>query len=63
MRAPENTDSYMTSFSLPLELRGRVDALRLARAQRQGGLPLPLRFIILEALEALVERELGVVTQ
>jgi hypothetical protein len=62
MRVPEDTESYMTSFSLPLDLRGRVDALRLARAQREGGLPPSLRLVILEALEALIERELGEVT-
>jgi predicted DNA-binding protein len=57
MRAPETAQSYMTSFALPLELRARLDALRAARAQREGGLPPPLRTIVLEALEMLVEHE------
>ncbi len=51
-------ESYMTSFALPLELRSRLDALRLQRAQRECGVPPPLRTLILEGLEGLLEREL-----
>lgn len=59
MRTPESNESYMTSFALPRQLRARVDALRLHRAQGQGGLPPTLRSLVLEGLEMLVERELG----
>jgi hypothetical protein len=59
MQRIEGAESYMTSFLLPIDLRGRLDVLRMARAHREGRLPPPLRSIILEALESLVERELG----
>ena len=55
MKAPE---TYMTSFALPLALRSRLDALRMARAEQEGGPPPPLRTLILESLEGLLEREL-----
>jgi hypothetical protein len=55
MKAPE---TYMTSFALPLDLRSRLDALRLQRAQRESGVPPSLRTLILESLEGLLEREL-----
>ncbi len=58
MRTPESTESYITSFALPREVRSRLDALRLARAQREGGGPPPLRSLILEGLEELLAREL-----
>jgi hypothetical protein len=52
-------DTYMTSFALPLELRSRLDALRLQRAQRECvGLP-SLRTLILEGLEHLLAHELS----
>jgi hypothetical protein len=51
-------DSYMTSFALPLELRSRLDALRLQRAQRECGVPPSLRTLILEGLEHLLAHEL-----
>lgn len=50
--------TYLTTFSMPLEMRARLDALRLARAQREGGLPPYMKDVILEALEQLLEREL-----
>jgi hypothetical protein len=46
MQRIEGTESYMTSFLLPIDLRGRLDVLRMARAHREGGLPPPLRSII-----------------
>jgi hypothetical protein len=55
MKTPE---TYMTSFALPLELRSRLDALRLQRAQRESGVPPSLRTLILEGLEHLLAHEL-----
>lgn len=56
MKTPE---TYMTSFALPLELRSRLDALRMARAEQEGGPPPALRTLILEGLEGLLAREMG----
>ncbi len=56
MKAPE---TYMTSFALPLDMRARLDALRMARAEQEGGPPPPLRTLILESLERLLAREMG----
>lgn len=56
MKTPE---TYMTSFALPLELRSRLDALRMARAEQEGGPPPPLRTLILEGLEHLLAYELS----
>ena len=39
-------------------MRSRLDALRMARAQREGGAPPPMRSLILEGLEGLLAREL-----
>lgn len=58
MRTPGPTESYVTSFALPRGIRSRLDTLRLARAQREGGAPPPLRALILEGLEGLLAREL-----
>lgn len=58
MRTPGPTESYVTSFALPRDMRSRLDALRLARAQRDGGAPPPMRSLILEGLEGLLAREL-----
>ena len=51
--------SYMTSFEIPYALRARVDALRLARAQREGGLPSTMKDVVIEALELLLVRDAG----
>ncbi len=59
MRIPGATLSYMTSFALPLATRSRVDVLRLARAERDGGPPPSLRAVLLEGLELLLAREEG----
>jgi hypothetical protein len=58
MRTPGPTESYVTSFALPRDMRSRLDDLRLARAQRDGGAPPPLRSLILEGLEGLLAHEL-----
>lgn len=63
MRTPGPTQNYVTSFSLPRDMRSRLDALRMARAQREGGAPPPLRALILEGLEGLLARELYEVTR
>ena len=55
MKIPE---TYMTSFALPLDMRARLDALRLQRAQRECGVPPSLRTLILEGLEHLLAHEL-----
>jgi hypothetical protein len=47
----------MTSFEIPYALRARVDALRLARAQREGRLPPTMKDVVLEALELLLVRD------
>jgi hypothetical protein len=39
-------------------MRSRLDVLRMARAQREGGAPPPMRSLILEGLEELLAREL-----
>jgi hypothetical protein len=49
--------SYMTSLEIPYALRARVDALRFARAQREGGLPPTMKDVVLEALELLLIRD------
>lgn len=50
------TKTITTSVVLPIELRVRLEHLRLARAQR--GMKLPrLRDLVLEALNALVAGE------
>lgn len=50
------TKTITTSVAIPVELRVRLEHLRLARAQR--GIKLPrLRDLVLEALNALVARE------
>lgn len=58
MRTPGTIESYVTSFALPRGMRSRLDALRMARAQREGSAPPPLRSLILEGLEGLLAREL-----
>lgn len=63
MRTPRAIESYVTSFALPRDVRSRLDALRLARAQREGGAPPALRSLILEGLEGLLARELDDVTR
>ena len=57
MRTPGTIQSYTTTFALPRDLRSRLDTLRLARAQREGGTPPTLRALILEGLEGLLARE------
>jgi hypothetical protein len=59
MRTPGPATAYITSFALPLDLRSRLDALRMARAEREGGSQPPLRELILEGLEGLLAREMG----
>lgn len=59
MRTPGPTSAYMTSLQLPRTTRSRMDALRLARADRDGGPPPSLRSILLEGVELLLEREEG----
>jgi hypothetical protein len=58
MRTPGTIESYVTSFSLPRDMRSRLDNLRLVRAQRDGSAPPPMRSLILEGLEGLLAREL-----
>jgi len=57
MRTPGPTEFYVTSFQLPRTTRSRMDALRLARAERDGGPPPSLRSILLEGVELLLARE------
>jgi hypothetical protein len=56
MQAKLPRQSITTSVAIPVELRVRLEHLRLARAQR--GMKLPrLRDLVLEALNALVAGE------
>jgi hypothetical protein len=52
-KAPETS----TNLRLPCDLRLTVDEVRLARARRHGGVPPTFRQVVIEALEALVARE------
>lgn len=50
--------STMTSLDMDLEMRRRIDDLRLARARASEGTPPSMRTIITEALSEFLEREL-----
>ncbi len=51
-------DIVTTSVDLPTKLRLELDEIRIARARREGGVCPPFRAVVIEALEALVRREL-----
>jgi hypothetical protein len=53
----KTTEEVHTNTGLPRELRLELDAVRLARARRNGGRPPPLKALVIEALEALVAQE------
>lgn len=46
-----------TSITIPRVLRVRLDEARLARARRLGRLSPPLKAVVIEALEKLLECE------
>jgi predicted transcriptional regulator len=48
----------LTSFEIDLELRRRIDDLRLARARGAQGTPPSMRSIVLEAVTEYLDREL-----
>jgi hypothetical protein len=50
--------STMTSLEMDLEMRRRIDDLRLARARASEGVPPSMREIVIEAVAKLLEREL-----
>jgi predicted transcriptional regulator len=53
-----NNKSTMTSLEMDVEMRRRIDDLRLARARASEGVPPSMRAIITEALSEFLEREL-----
>jgi hypothetical protein len=50
-------DTVATTIEMPRDLRVQLDEVRLARAHRHGGLCPPLKIVVVEALQALVARE------
>lgn len=53
----QTPDTITSSVTMPLELRTRIDALRVARARRDGCLSPGFSQVVVEAIEQLVERE------
>jgi hypothetical protein len=49
--------SAITSLEMDLEMRRRIDDLRLARARASEGVPPSMRAIIIEAVSQLLEQE------
>jgi hypothetical protein len=52
---PDNV--VVTSIAMPRQLRLALDEVRVARARRSRRLPPRLRDIVIEALEAFLQRE------
>ncbi|WP_242370674.1 hypothetical protein [Anaeromyxobacter sp. SG26] len=49
---------FATSLTMDLELRRKIDDLRLRRARETNGVPPPMRTIIVAAVKEYLEREL-----
>lgn len=52
------TKAFATSLTMDLELRRRIDELRLRRAREANGVPPAMRTIIVAAVREYLEREL-----
>ena len=50
-------DTVTSSITMTADLRIRIDALRVARARREGCLGPGFSEVVVEAIEQLVERE------
>jgi predicted DNA-binding protein len=51
-------NSTMTSLEMGLEMRRRIDDLRLARARASQGVPPSMREIVTEAVAQYLDKEL-----
>jgi hypothetical protein len=49
---------FVTTLSMDMGTRRRIDALRHARAEKTGGLPASMKEVVLEALDEYLEREM-----
>lgn len=58
MKAIAPRHDVTTTITIPRALRVRLDEVRVQRAHRSGQLSPPLKSLVVEALEALADREL-----
>ncbi len=58
-RKNSGSDEVATTIAVPRKVRVQLDEVRVARAHRDGGLCPPLKTVVVEALVALIQREIN----